>query len=355
MATANEAEDTAAVEIRGPLQPGDGAVAALSGAEARSAARPPAETGSVSEEEGDRKLIQAAQQGALEQLPLLLAAGADVRMRDASGQTALHWAADKGHLQVARCLLEGGAEADARDGGQSTPLHVAALYGHTGLVQLLLESKADPNARNELGRTPLHFAAVFGHEESAAALLEAGADREVRDRGRQEYGSGLEERRRASGGSAVLWRTSASLVVILNPRSLRSAVPLFAPRCRQQTMHPAGAVATLAALLAANGTSVMDCVCRHIKKVHDSGRVSELSVCQLVMWWSYCDYSGDESTVYVESSFAGQAGLELWSHQEMLPPAAAAARGGVWSALPPTVQLSLVQPGVSCPYPHCQL
>ncbi|XP_046983082.1 ankyrin repeat domain-containing protein 6-like [Schistocerca americana] len=254
MATANETEDTAAVEIRGPLQPGDGAVAALSAAEARPAARPPPGIGdnahhmmplfavhhppqrsgpptlavtvspkvitagllpqlrlpqlpdtlhhpmmptylicelknlgdfcrSLSEQEGDSRLIQAAQLGALEQLRLLMAAGADVRMRDASRQTALHWAADKGHLQVARCLLEGGAEADARDSGQSTSVHVAALYGHTALVQLQLEWKADPNARNELERTPLHFVAVFSHEESAAALLEAGANREVRDGG----------------------------------------------------------------------------------------------------------------------------------------------------------------------------
>ncbi|XP_049796183.1 uncharacterized protein LOC126212815 [Schistocerca nitens] len=52
-------------------------------------------------------------------------------------------------------------------------------------------------------------------------------------------------------------------------------------------MHPAGAAATLLALLAANGTSVLDCVCDHISRVTGApgGSYGEKR-----LWWSYCRY-----------------------------------------------------------------
>ncbi|XP_049796997.1 poly [ADP-ribose] polymerase tankyrase-1-like [Schistocerca nitens] len=140
---------------------------------------------SLSQQERGRRLIEAAKQGAAEQLRELLAAGADVGAREeewGDGWTALFWAAYKGHVAAASCLVGAGAEVDARTSRyQSTPLHVAADSGHAGVVRLLAGASAYPNARDFLGRTPLHWAAVGGHAEAAAELLLAGADRGALD------------------------------------------------------------------------------------------------------------------------------------------------------------------------------
>ncbi|XP_049769524.1 poly [ADP-ribose] polymerase tankyrase-1-like [Schistocerca cancellata] len=143
---------------------------------------------SLSQEERGRRLIEAAKQGAAEQLRELLAAGADVgaRVEGLSGSrwTALHVAAGGGHVAAASCLVGAGAEVDARTSReQQTPLHWAAASGHAGVVRLLVGASADLNARDVWGRTPLHWAAVEGHAEAAAGLLLAGADRGARDEG----------------------------------------------------------------------------------------------------------------------------------------------------------------------------
>ncbi|XP_047101816.1 speckle-type POZ protein-like [Schistocerca piceifrons] len=108
---------------------------------------PPAEARSLSDEERGRRLMRAAEEGAVKEVRALLAAGADV---------------------------------GARDGGGWTALHCAALRGHAAVVRLLLSAASDPNARTQGGLTPLHWAAYNGNTEAAAALLQAGADRGVR-------------------------------------------------------------------------------------------------------------------------------------------------------------------------------
>ncbi|XP_049769528.1 speckle-type POZ protein-like [Schistocerca cancellata] len=105
---------------------------------------------SLSQEERGRRLIEAAEQGAAEQVRELLAAGADVGARVAgqfSGRTALHVASRGGHVAAASCLVGAGAEVDARTNWeQLTPLHLAAQEGHAGVVRLLVGASADPNA-----------------------------------------------------------------------------------------------------------------------------------------------------------------------------------------------------------------
>ncbi|XP_047101750.1 serine/threonine-protein phosphatase 6 regulatory ankyrin repeat subunit C-like [Schistocerca piceifrons] len=135
----------------------------------------------LSQEERGRRLIKAAKEGAVEKLQALLAAGADVGVRDEDRNTALHWAVAEGHVGAAMCLLEAGVDVAAMNNEKNTPLHSAAYRGREAMVQLLVAFFADPNARNGVGWTPLHRAASYGKEEAAAALLEAGADRWARD------------------------------------------------------------------------------------------------------------------------------------------------------------------------------
>ncbi|XP_049843452.1 ankyrin repeat domain-containing protein 17-like [Schistocerca gregaria] len=135
---------------------------------------------SISAEERDDRLFRAADGGAVEEVRVLLAAGANVEAREGGcgwEGTPLHCAAQEGHVEVARCLLDAGAVVDARDEDQRTPMHFAAENGHTLVVQMLLEASADPNATDLTGRTPLLWAASRDHTDVAALLLAAGAER----------------------------------------------------------------------------------------------------------------------------------------------------------------------------------
>ncbi|XP_047003357.1 potassium channel KOR2-like [Schistocerca americana] len=149
--------------------------------------QPPTKIRSGFGEEETRRLIEAFEEGDVEELLELIAAGADVRTRDSDGMTALHFFAEMGYVEVVRSLVERGAEVDARNSSNETPLHFAAIGGHSPIVRLLVACSADVNARNCYERTPLQFAAWHGYEETAAFLVEAGADTEARDKDGRTY------------------------------------------------------------------------------------------------------------------------------------------------------------------------
>lgn len=95
---------------------------------------------------GYTPLLFAAQQGSLESVTLLLAAGADVHDTAPDGTRALVVAAHSGHAEVAAFLLENGADPNAAAAGY-TALHAAILRGEVDFVKALLARGADPNAR----------------------------------------------------------------------------------------------------------------------------------------------------------------------------------------------------------------
>ena len=134
----------------------------------------------------DADLLQAARGGDLKQVEQLIAAGANVNVRETRrpnvGRTPLHYAAgqynDAGpglHLEVARLLLGKGADVNAAAEGGYTPLHVASGLGHLEMAELLLSQGANPNAKDRRG-PPLMAAVVQGHLDVVRLLLRHGAD-----------------------------------------------------------------------------------------------------------------------------------------------------------------------------------
>ncbi|XP_049770205.1 cortactin-binding protein 2-like isoform X1 [Schistocerca cancellata] len=128
---------------------------------------------SLSEEERGRRLREAAEEGAVEEVRALLAAGADVGAGDeVYGWTALHWAAGRGDAAVVRLLLSAASDPNARTLGGQTPLHLAARNGHAEAAAALLQAGADRGVRTDWGNTPLDFARQQNRQQLVEMLTE---------------------------------------------------------------------------------------------------------------------------------------------------------------------------------------
>jgi len=128
-------------------------------------------------------LIKAVSKGDTPTARVLLARGADVQARDATGRTALMYAAENGDPTTVQMLLIHGADVNARDWQGWTALIYAAENGDLSTVQTLLANKANVNARSEgSGWTALMSAASRGHLLVVQALLARGAETNARDK-----------------------------------------------------------------------------------------------------------------------------------------------------------------------------
>ena len=129
-------------------------------------------------------LQEALRRGSLPSVQALLAAGAAVDARDASGQTALHYAADEDPPALIQALLAAHADVAARSNSGETPLHRANNHRSVANAQALLAAGAPVDARNGRGETALFEAARNDSPELIQVLLAAGADPAARDSGR---------------------------------------------------------------------------------------------------------------------------------------------------------------------------
>lgn len=161
-------------------------------------------------------LIEAAQEGDLDRIDLLVAGGADVNGRsseqwrpsmiaglggdarmlkalfgegvmaalDASGGqgwTALMIATIEGRVEVVHRLLEKGARVDARSNSGWTALRFAVSMDETEILRVLLDAGADVDRQDHEGKTALMQAAGENIRESLKLLLDAGASPLVKD------------------------------------------------------------------------------------------------------------------------------------------------------------------------------
>jgi ankyrin repeat protein len=166
-------------------------------------------------------LLAAAHRGDVATLDRLLAAGADLKQRDAQGRTAVHVAAFARQREVLRRLARAGAELGAleydrydavtiaavADDGETlrvllelgasaklvtsrydgTALIAAAHLGHDGVVRQLIQAGAPLDHVNNLHWTAVIEAVVLGdggarHQATLRALLDAGASGALTDR-----------------------------------------------------------------------------------------------------------------------------------------------------------------------------
>ena len=94
------------------------------------------------------------------------------------GWTTLTKASNDGHLDILKALIAAGANKDNADSNGYTPLTMAAGNGHVECVKALLAVKADVNKATRSGWTPLMSASLFGRVEIVKLLLAAGAKKD---------------------------------------------------------------------------------------------------------------------------------------------------------------------------------
>jgi len=130
---------------------------------------------------GWNALIEAADEGSLTSMKLLLKAGADVNFYAGhENLTAITMAASEGKLDCLKLLLENGA--DINGVGQSLPpLHVAAEEGKIDIVAYLISKNANIDKKDAAGRTALMYAAEEGKKNAVMLLINSGSDISILD------------------------------------------------------------------------------------------------------------------------------------------------------------------------------
>ena len=148
-----------------------------------------AEVDAKSSKRGIRALMVAADRpGASDVVKLLLSHKADARAPDAVGVTPLMYATDNGDLESVEALVAAGADVNAGRPNGANPIFWAS-NGPLDVLQWLLDHKANPNTARRPpgmtpetgGMTPLMVAAFYGLTDNAKALLDRGADVNARN------------------------------------------------------------------------------------------------------------------------------------------------------------------------------
>ncbi|HOY67801.1 MAG TPA: ankyrin repeat domain-containing protein [Candidatus Ozemobacteraceae bacterium] len=129
--------------------------------------------------------IEKAGYAEVEDLRLMLDAGARPNDRDSAGNTALMtYCAGNPVPEGVALLISRGADPTLMNNEKYTSLHFLARANVDGAaVSLLMEHGAPVDARNDLGETALHVNAKFtlaGDERGTRALLAGGANPDVR-------------------------------------------------------------------------------------------------------------------------------------------------------------------------------
>ena len=110
-----------------------------------------------------RSLLEAVEQGNIEQANTLLESGADPDYQNSQGKTALHFAVSAGQIDLVRLLLQYTNRPDLSD-GHYTALHLAAISGFTEIAGSLLDAGASPARYTTEDELPLHLAARGNHQ-----------------------------------------------------------------------------------------------------------------------------------------------------------------------------------------------
>ncbi|XP_059196375.1 cyclin-dependent kinase 4 inhibitor C [Centropristis striata] len=118
----------------------------------------------------NRTALQVVMLGNAAVMEALLSAGADPNLPDPAMSlrlTVTHDAAREGFIDSVRVLMDHGADINLTDAKGNLPLHLAAREGHLDVIQLLIGSTANPQTPNSMGHTAGQLAHLHGKADAA--------------------------------------------------------------------------------------------------------------------------------------------------------------------------------------------
>lgn len=116
----------------------------------------------------------------------LINAGAKVDITDDAGNTALMEASSANNLEALRTLIDAGAKVDSKNKRKQTALMLAAAEGNVNIVRSLVLAGADINAADEDGMKALDHAADHDHLPVVRFLKSKGAFESVAEVQKEE-------------------------------------------------------------------------------------------------------------------------------------------------------------------------
>ena len=122
------------------------------------------------------QLFSAVKRGAVDEIPVLLAAGADINATNVDGETPLFMAVRGESKKMVSVLLTAGADINATNEDGETPLFMAVRSENRNMVSLLVEKGADVNVRSNDDKTPLGISMDQRSYDITADLLGKGAE-----------------------------------------------------------------------------------------------------------------------------------------------------------------------------------
>ena len=100
-----------------------------------------------------KELHKATLQGDIKTIRALLKKGADINIKDESGNTPLHDAVRKGDIDSVKILLKAGAKTNIKDKAARTPLELAEKFGHSNIVEKLRIAHRKNRAQDTVDNT----------------------------------------------------------------------------------------------------------------------------------------------------------------------------------------------------------
>jgi ankyrin repeat protein len=125
------------------------------------------------------EFLNVVSQGNQKLLDLFVRAGINVNACNDNGESCLQIALKSGFTVIANILLRAGADVEVKDASGLTPLQVACgnrSQGYRKLVKQMILVGADVNVCDSEGWTPLMRAISTNDEDLAVLLLKNGAD-----------------------------------------------------------------------------------------------------------------------------------------------------------------------------------
>ena len=235
----------------------------------------------------------AAREGKVERVRRQLAWGVDPNWRSFRYRRApLHEAAANGHVEVVQLLLDNDAEVNIKTEGSATPLHYASRGGHVDVMRVLLEAGANVAERGTGCGTPLQWAAADGHLKAAELLLEYQADIN------QEGGDGLTALHVAAGKGDL-----EMVTFLVSEGASVNAVAAYGRR----PLHSAGGHAQVVKTLLDHGADV-DAPYNGRTALHWAACRDDLDVAKLLL-----DHGADVTVVFFESTALDMAKSKKFS------------------------------------------